>query len=264
MKFAVTNGQRQEAQPDLSGECPTCGCPVVAKCGEVRIWHWAHQGSRACDPWWENETEWHRTWKGQFPVSWQEVVHQADNGEKHVADVKTSQGWVLEFQHSFIDPEERRSRNSFYRKLVWIVDATRRKRDEKRFTEALSNGAQVVANLPIKRVRSDECSLLREWAGSHAPIFFDFGNEQALSWLITGSPDGQAYVGPVSRMNFIEMHRGGGAQTSRNFDELVKDFTELVADYETHLRVQALQGASLHALRGFQQYQAWNRRRRRF
>ena len=53
------------------------------------MWHWAHRGSRFCDPWWENETEWHRSWKGQFPVNWQEVVHQAETGEKHIADVKT-------------------------------------------------------------------------------------------------------------------------------------------------------------------------------
>ena len=94
MRFALVNGQRQEAQPNLSAKCPTCDQPMVAKCGEVRISHWAHQRTLLCDPWWENETEWHRAWKGQFPESWQEVVHQADNGEKHIADVKTDQGWV--------------------------------------------------------------------------------------------------------------------------------------------------------------------------
>jgi len=56
--------------------------PMVAKCGEVRIWHWAPHRSRLCDPWWENETEWHRNWKEQFPVNWQEVVHQAVSGER--------------------------------------------------------------------------------------------------------------------------------------------------------------------------------------
>jgi len=236
---------------------------MVAKCGEVKIWHWAHQGSRFCDPWWENETEWHRNWKERFPVHWQEFVYRAENGEKHIADVRTDREWVIEFQHSYIKPEERRSRDAFYPKLVWVVDGTRRKRDEKQLFQALNNGVQLDAKLPIKRVRSDECTLLREWAGSHAPIFFDLGSERALVWLIAGRPDGPAYVGPVSRANFIEMHRGGVTQVTRDFDELVKDFSGLVADYESYLRVQALQRAA--PLRGFEQYLTRaNRRRRRF
>src|SRR5258708_11607479 len=233
MKFALVDGQRLEAQPNLSGTCATCGDQVVAKCGEVRIWHWAHQGSRVCDPWWENESEWHRTWKGQFPVSWQEVVHQAENGMKHIADVKTERGWVIEFQRSYIKPEERRSRDTFYPKLVWVVDGTRRKRDEKQFIEALNTGTQRHANFPIKRVHSDECALLREWVGSSAPIFFDFGSEQALSWLIAERPDGLAYIGPISRASFIAMHGGGVTPAARDFDGLVKDFSGLVADYES-------------------------------
>ena len=39
MKFSLVNGRRQEAQPNLSGECPVCGQATVAKCGEVKIWH---------------------------------------------------------------------------------------------------------------------------------------------------------------------------------------------------------------------------------
>src|SRR5262245_42422949 len=214
MKFGLVNGQRQEAQPDLSGKCPICDHPMVAKCGEVRTWHWAHRGRSHCDTWWENETEWHRHWKGQFPVDWQEVVHRAETGEKHIADVKTDRGWVIEFQHSPLKPEERRSREDFYPKLIWVVDATRRKRDGKQFFEALNNGARIPGELLIVQVRSDECALLREWAGSPVPIFFDFGSEQVLSWLIAGRPNGWAYVGPVSRANFIEMHRGGVTQTA--------------------------------------------------
>lgn len=235
MKFAVVNGRRQEAQRGLSGECPSCGHPTVAKCGEVRMSHWAHKGSHVCDPWWENESEWHRAWKGQFPVEWQEVIHPAENGIKHIADVKTELGWVIEFQRSYIKPEERRSRDSFYPKLVWVVDGTRRKRDGKQMLEAVNHGARLHANLPIVRVRSDECALLQEWAGSRAPTFFDFG-DQALLLLIAGRPDGPAYVGPFSRASFIEMHRGGATQTGREFEELVNGFRGLVADYESRQR----------------------------
>lgn len=258
MKFALVNEQRQEAQPDLSGTCPTCGHLMIAKCGEVKIWHWAHQGSRFCDPWWENETEWHRAWKGQFPVTWQEVVHQAENGEKHIADVKTNRGWVIEFQHSYIKSEERRSRNAFYQKLVWVVDGTRRKRDRKQLLNAWEQGVPVGGNSQIRRAFSDECVLLREWAGSDAPIFFDLGDEQVLWWLLQ-SLAGSAYVAQLPRTGFFEIHRG---EATQGFDEFVKDLRKLIADYELHRNRAMLQP---QPLQGFQQYLArWDKRRRRF
>src|SRR5262245_61579053 len=145
MKFALVNGQRQEAQPNLSGECRACGNPMVARCGKVRVWHWAHKGTFLCDPWWEweHEGEWHRAWKAEFPDAWQEVIHPVDNGTKHIADIETEHGWVIELQHSPISPEERRSRDAFYRQLVWVVDGTRRKRDAGQFARAWSDGTPV-------------------------------------------------------------------------------------------------------------------------
>lgn len=94
---------------------------MIAKCGGHRVWHWAHRGVRVCDPWWEPETEWHRAWKNEFPVDWQEVVHLAQSGEKYVADVRTQGGMVIEFQHSFLKVEERTARESFYRPMIWVV-----------------------------------------------------------------------------------------------------------------------------------------------
>ena len=81
------------------GVCPSCGSELIAKCGEIVIHHWAHK-KKCSDHWWENETEWHRNWKDKFPKEWQEVVHFSDDGEKHIADVKTRNGFVIEFQHA--------------------------------------------------------------------------------------------------------------------------------------------------------------------
>lgn len=264
MKFALFDGQRQEAQPNLSGECPGCGQPMVAKCGEVRIWHWAHQGTSLCDPWWENETEWHRNWKNQFPDRWQEFVYRADNGEKHVADVRTDHGWVIEFQHSYIKPEERRSRDAFYGKLVWVVDATRRKSDGAQFAEALQAGTPVGGNPHVRRVRLDECRLLREWSGSPAPIFFDFGNEPMLWWLLARRPDEPAYVALFPRSGFIEIHHGKGPEGAHDFDEFARTIGESVAQYNAHLRSQALARTPAVQPAGFQQYLGRRRVRRRF
>jgi len=258
MKFALVNEQRQEARPDLSGECPICHHPVVAKCGDVRVWHWAHQGSRSCDHWWEKETEWHRAWKGVFPVNWQEVVHESETGEKHIADVKTDRGWVIEFQHSYLNPEERRSRDSFYPKLIWVVDGTRRKRDRSQLINAWNEGMPVGANSPVRRVFSDDCALLREWVGSNAPTFFDLGELDVLWWLFAKSTSGSVYVGPFPRAVFIESHRGGATQESaRAFDDFVNTFPKQLAEYESLVAKRPIQG--------FQQYSVPRvRRRRRF
>ena len=110
---------------------------MIAKCGDQRVWHWAHRGVRVCDPWWEPETEWHRAWKNEFPADWQEAIHFAQTGEKHVADVKTQSGMVIEFQHSFLKTEERMSREAFYRKMVWVVDGRRRKRDAAQLSKCI-------------------------------------------------------------------------------------------------------------------------------
>lgn len=260
MKFALVNGNREEAQPDLSATCPACGDPMAAKCGEIRTWHWAHQGRRRCDSWWETETEWHRNWKGHFPVNWQEFIHRADDGEKHIADVRTDHGWAIEFQHSYIDPEERRSRDAFYRKLVWVVDATRRKRDRKQFFEAVEAGTPI--GRTVRRVHhADDCGLLREWLGSPAPVFFDFGDASTLWWLLARRPDEPVLVAEFPRSDFIAIHHGKGPQGACDFDEFARTVNELVARYNASLRALAqvpVQPA------GFQQYLARRRGPRRF
>ena len=139
MRFALLNDERIEATKEAKGVCPCCGNDLVAKCGEVYIHHWAHK-KKCNDHWWENETEWHRNWKNQFPNEWQEIIQYDESGEKHIADVKTSEGWVIEFQHSYLNPEERRSRNNFYKKLIWVVDGTRRKTDAKQFQKIFDEG----------------------------------------------------------------------------------------------------------------------------
>lgn len=267
MKYALANGQRQEALPNLSGECPSCARPMVAKCGEVRIWHWAHLGKRICDTWWENETEWHRAWKGQFPADWQEIVHPADNGEKHIADVKTDQGWVIEFQHSYLDPQERRARDAFYPKLVWVVDGARRKRDQSQFFSAFEQGTPVPTNLPLRSVFSDECALLREWCGSRTPVFFDFGEAVPLWCLLPGNPNAKAYVGPFSRARFIQLHLARTTQGGQDFAGLLKTLSEIVSIHISSRSAQALNQLAQPSWTGFQEYLARTQRarsRRRF
>ena len=203
---------------------------MIAKCGDHRVWHWAHRGVRVCDPWWESETEWHRTWKNQFPIHWQEVVHTAQDGEKHVADVKTSTGMVIEFQHSFLDAGERTSREAFYRRMVWIVDGRRRKRDVAQLLKCI--GPCVWGHPPfILHVGNHEdCALLRDWISSSVPVYFDLGiseqNGAPIFWRLDPiSQSGRIYLTPVSQDSFLKVHREG-IDAERQFSEGVNLIVE--------------------------------------
>lgn len=122
MQFAIVEDQRREAFPGGHGICPVCGAATIAKCGPRVMHHWAHASRRDCDPWWENETPWHREWKNLFPIDCREISHVAPDGEIHRADIKTPTGIVVEVQHSAMTDAERISREAFYGNLVWIID----------------------------------------------------------------------------------------------------------------------------------------------
>jgi hypothetical protein len=69
------------------------------------------------------ETPWHRDWKKAFPLSYREVsFFDEDLDQLHRADVYTPCGTTLEFQNSPICMEELRSRETFYPKLLWILN----------------------------------------------------------------------------------------------------------------------------------------------
>lgn len=107
--------------------------------------HWSHPPG-IVDHRWEPETEWHRKWKDFFPKECQEVCHRPENGERHLADVKTAHGQVLEFQHSAIPEEERSSLEAIYGLMCWVVDGLRLKNDRAKFFETLRLGLVVQEN----------------------------------------------------------------------------------------------------------------------
>lgn len=174
MKFAIVDGNKIEAFKGAKGFCQSCGAEMIAKCGESKINHWAHKKIRQCDTWWETETEWHREWKGNFPIEWQEII-QFDRltNEKHIADVRTDKGLVVEFQHSYINPVERRKREDFYKNMIWIVDGTRLQKDIPRFIKAHKDFVQMDNSRIFGIEFADEC-FPKNWLGSYVPVIFDF------------------------------------------------------------------------------------------
>lgn len=219
MKYAIVADKKTEAFKGGKGICPSCDAEMIAHCGEIKVHHWKHKGKRNCDTWWENETEWHRQWKNYFPTEWQEIVHFDEKGEKHIADVKTETDWVLEFQHSYINSDERNSRNSFYPKLVWVIDGLRRTTDINQFEKILRESSQApVGGINIRKVHfPEESRLLKEWMACNVPVFFDFGKQanNNLWFLLPLNIQDEAYLLSFSREEFIKVHNNEG------FDELV-------------------------------------------
>ena len=184
MKYALVNNEKLEAEKGLSGLCPICQEQVIPKCGHYRINHWAHKSLTNCDKWWENETEWHRNWKDLFPKEWQEVVaYDEKTGEKHIADIKTDSNLVVEFQHSNISDEERISREVFYKRMIWVVDGTRRKRDFEKFCRCLEFGLKTIPRTIFFVVEHGFHNIPREWMKSDVPVVFDFMGLFSSDWF---------------------------------------------------------------------------------
>lgn len=186
MQYAFVAEERREAFHGLSGTCPSCGESVIAKCGPQRMHHWAHRSKRSCDSWREPETVWHRQWKSRYPIDWREVMVLAIDGERHIADVRTPNGLVLEFQHSFLGRAEQDAREAAHENLVWIVDGTRLKRDFPRFMEGLTRCRRVGHSSCL--THQPENMVSPTWTNRSVPVLLDF-ESVAASETINGEPN---------------------------------------------------------------------------
>lgn len=127
---ALPDGTRVAADPSLrraDAACPACASPLIAHCGSLVAWHWAHRSSD-CDPWSEPESAWHLAWKQAAETDRRahvEVVRTVD-GETHRADIVLPGGLIIELQHGYLSVEDIAAREQFWgRRLVWLYDADR-------------------------------------------------------------------------------------------------------------------------------------------
>jgi hypothetical protein len=98
--------------------CPECGEKIVAKCGEIRVWHWAHLKTGECH-YGEGKGEWHIKWQDWF-------FNQGCAIEKKINqnrdDVVLPNGVVIELQESPISNKEIEKRESAYEKMIWLFN----------------------------------------------------------------------------------------------------------------------------------------------
>ena len=172
MNWAEVDGARSMPAPGMVGRCPACQGEVIAKCGEIVSWHWAHK-VKDCDFWSEPESEWHKMWKSLFPEQWQEC-----SIGPHRADVVTPLG-IIEFQKSFLQSHEIRKREEFYRVMTWVVDASGW---QLRRSDSLGPRQRTAATgfFIWRRPR-------KTWLAATAPVYFDIGTSHPFLYRIDGT-----------------------------------------------------------------------------
>jgi hypothetical protein len=159
MLFALgENGNRIRAASNLIGHCPGCNNQLIPKCGRINIHHWAHKAGD-CDPWYEPESRWHLWWKTRAPESWCEV-----SMGNHRADIRRSDGLVIELQRSALSVDEIAEREAFYGTMIWVVDV--RRYAGPIFVEPADSDAV--------EVRWDR-SFPKGWRQARRPLYLDLG-----------------------------------------------------------------------------------------
>ena len=235
MLYALINGEKASASPDLKAKCPLCGKDVFAKCGEFKINHWSHYVKESCSIWYEPDSVWQGKWKHIFGKENSEVLISKD-GKKGIADVLTPTNVVLQFRNSSITIKDIEHREAFYgERMLWVINgfdfrdgfSTFYYPDERSATRVHvgRNSFQAVDDSEHnweadndKNIRFEWGTPRRVWIGASRPIFIDFGDAYLFSiteWA------GQKFGGGkwFSKERFVEKY-GGDKNLLKKWDNL--------------------------------------------
>jgi len=173
MESELINSVVTTVKPGGRAICGGCGGTLIAKCGEINVWHWAHEAAD-CGFNHEPETDWHRAWKRKFASGRVEVK----SGD-HRADVITTSGLVIEFQKSSISVEQIMARENHWRYMAWVLDGT--DWGSERFN--LRHKEQDVFYNNIISYNTFRWKNPRKtWFHSTKPLFIDRGNDE-IFWI---------------------------------------------------------------------------------
>ena len=194
MLYAVdVHGKKIPAKKGLVGYCPVCNEELIPRCGEIRIWHWAHKPQSQCV--YSEESEWHRWWKLMVPPERCEVVFHSDVGVLR-ADIVTPAGIVVELQRSNISLKDVRKREYAYGKMIWLFDVFRQKNNEIRYTVDSWFGSYDIEYKQFEIIYKDKYFVRFRWRWAPKilkhitkPIFLDCGDFLIyVTRLYFGSP----------------------------------------------------------------------------
>lgn len=204
MKWAILNNKRIIASPKSEAFCPLCSAGVISKCGQIKVWHWAHKSDFECDSFGEPETKWHLDWKDMFEKELQEVIIK-----EHRADIKNKKGLVLEFQNSPLTLEKITERERFYKNMVWILNG-----------DTIANNFGLInKNTGLygfrydKRTKNPKFSwkwFPKSWFFAEKPVYIDISSwdRDILFQILELSKDGEGIGRKISKKSFVIEHGG--------------------------------------------------------
>lgn len=208
-RYALVNGVRtdiEKAQSGDLGECELCHGQLRARKGDVRVPHWAHVSRDVCDSWHESKGPWHIAWQNEFPEEWRECLIVKDQ-DRHIADIRTKHGLVIEFQHSAMNRDEQEAREKFYGNMIWVVDGKRLKNDWARLEKNAKNKLWTIKSQgPQLLLFTSEVSKVfpNAWLNCSVPVLFDFGLSDLWCLLPLRTKHGVATIAHFSKEVFLK------------------------------------------------------------
>jgi len=176
--------ERIRATKNAAAVCPECKESLIPKCGDIKIWHWAHKHESNC--WYSAHpmTLFHLAWqdlalKQGYDV---EVNFKDDSGKIiHRADILTKDNRIIEIQHSDISSKEMIQRSEFYKSkqlpVDWIIDDNKRYK-EKNFclTSCLHpTTKQIQPQIFNKKIPRKYSCLFDDEKTKYGKVIMDFG-----------------------------------------------------------------------------------------
>ncbi|WP_438424848.1 competence protein CoiA [Aquimarina macrocephali] len=231
MIWAIVKNEKKEAIPNTEGICPFCNEKVFSKCGDINVWHWAHSKKENCDSWYEPETNWHFHWKMSFGKENTEKIITKE-GKKHIADIKTKKGIVIELQNSPIKKYTIKERENFYgEQMLWLINGEKLKNnltpkrywDDKRYEEFIDNTEELVRLIMGPKITKEKNGEFfkwknprKSWKDVERPVFIDFtGN--SLFMIKEGMGTSQIRGIYYSKETFIKYYGGDYDYYSKHF-----------------------------------------------
>lgn len=158
MYIAIDNNQRVRPSKDLrKAICQCCGSSVIAKTGDKKVWHWAHEFLGDCTQ--KGKGEWHYFWQDQLDIT--EVEVRDPKWPNNIADIcirdpRLPDGYlVVELQESAISLEDIHQRNQAYKHILWITNNLNNKPHKRNFKDKSLNTYAIFKHTHIDLIQID-------------------------------------------------------------------------------------------------------------
>lgn len=245
MLFAIFEDKKIEPIPNTHAQCPVCGEKVLSKCGEIKVWHWAHFSGRSCDSWFEPETYWHKNWKLTFGKENSEVKIVKEDCW-HVADILTEEKLVIELQNSPIQKNIIRERENFYGdRMIWLINGEKFKNNffitdwEDRSHYWSFQHDNCKHRDGKKKFKWDYPK--KSWEDTQRHIFIDFHSD-SLFWVHIGMGTNMGEGKFVSKQDFIVKYGGD----FKKHLSLFRNFTFIID--RKNLRLKGIDENNIHLI----------------